>query len=343
MLIRICSSIIQKFVSDHLKGSSNVEKFGGPTGYDDLLQCKDIDAIYVPLPTVLKKEWAIKVLQAGKHCMIEKPVAMTADDYQQVLDAAYKAKKFILDGTMYPHHARTQQILDTVANGSIMGDVNRIETGFNFMTDAAFQETNIRARKDGDPHGAIGDLGWYCIRFAQLVFGALGSKAVTAQVMDYELTKDEVPLDCTAVVQFENGKSLWLHCGFKNHFRQHFEVCGTSKSILIDDLVLPTRAPNHFVLTSSGLTDFAVLTFHDRQVVEAESAPAHEVLLWQKFSILTRAIDETTSIESNGCGWSGDSAEILEANKFAVTTLENQKIVDALMRSIAEGKSVVSI
>ena len=107
MLILTCSSIIQKFVSDHLKGSSNVEKFGGPTGYDDLLQCKDIDAIYVPLPTVLKKEWAIKVLQAGKHCMIEKPVAMTADDYQQVLDAAYKAQEI---------HSRRHHVSSSCSN-----------------------------------------------------------------------------------------------------------------------------------------------------------------------------------------------------------------------------------
>jgi predicted dehydrogenase len=241
---------------------------------------------------------------------------------------------------MYPHHVRMNQILNTVADETIMGEVNRIESGFNFMTDAAFQDSNIRARKDGDPHGAIGDLGWYCIRFGQLVFGKLGSKAVSAQVLDYSLTKDGVPLDCTAVVSFENGKSLWLNCGFKNHFRQHFQVCGTAKSILIDDLVLPTKAPNHFVLTTSGLTDFAVLTFHNREVVEAKMAPAHEVLMWKKFAVLARTVDQSTGDDNK---WAGDSAQIAEANRLAATTYENQRIVDALMKSIDGDKSVISL
>jgi predicted dehydrogenase len=157
----------------------------------------------------MKKEWAIKALKAGKHVVLEKPVGLSATEFQEVLDVAYAQKKFILDGTMLNHHGRTDSVLECAADEEKMGSVNRIEASFTFMTDAAFQESNIRARKDGDPQGCVGDLGWYCIRYAQLVFGKLGSKVKSAQVFENTNTKHGVPFDTTYVVRFE-GVSVKL-------------------------------------------------------------------------------------------------------------------------------------
>jgi hypothetical protein len=69
------------------------------------------------------------------------------------------------------------------------------------------------------------------------------------------------------------GKVLWFHCGFKTHFRQRFEICGATKSVTIDDLVLPTFGRNGFVVTSSALTKNDIFTIHDREVVECDEAP----------------------------------------------------------------------
>jgi predicted dehydrogenase len=151
----------------------------------------------------MKKEWAIKALQAGKHVVLEKPVGLSAAEFQEMLDVAYAQKKFILDGTMFAHHGRTDSVLECVSDEHKFGTVNRIESSFTFMTDAAFQESNIRARKDGDPQGCVGDLGWYCIRYAQLVFGKLGSKVKSAQVFENANTKHGVPFATTCIVRFE--------------------------------------------------------------------------------------------------------------------------------------------
>ena len=169
-------------------------------------------SLTLPIPCGLfsmKKEWAIKALQAGKHVVLEKPVGLSAAEFEEMLDVAYAQKKFILDGTMFNHHGRTDSVLQCAADEEKIGIVNRIESSFTFMTDAAFQESNIRARKDGDPLGCVGDLGWYCVRYAQLVFGKLGSKVKSAQVFENVNTKHGVPFATTCVVRFE-GVSVQL-------------------------------------------------------------------------------------------------------------------------------------
>jgi predicted dehydrogenase len=134
---------------------------------------------------------------------LEKPAALTADDYREMLAAAYANSKFILDGTMFPHHKRTNDVLGIITDESKVGKVDRIECDFSFMGEKGFDDSNIRASKEGDPHGCIGDLGWYCIRYALMVFGKLGSGYKSSRVVDFKLNKHRVPVDATCVVQFE--------------------------------------------------------------------------------------------------------------------------------------------
>jgi predicted dehydrogenase len=195
---------LQNFVGEYLENKQEdlPKVFGGPAAYDELILSDVSDALYVPLPVAIKKDWVIKALKAGKHVVLEKPAALTAADYQEMLNVAYVNNKFLMDGTMFPHHPRTSKILDSLSE---IGQVNRIQASFSFLAHQAFLDgTNIRARKDGDPHGCIGDLGWYCIRYALVVFGKLGSKVESAQVVDFEVNKHGVPIDATCVVKFQN-------------------------------------------------------------------------------------------------------------------------------------------
>ena len=179
------------------------------TGYDELIEDKDniVDAIYIPLPTSIKKEYVIKCLRFKKHVVIEKPTALCLEDLHEMYFEAYKNNKFLLDGTMFPHHPRTNHILsslvvvqqqdrknntnnDDLSSNDVdvhvdntIGEVNRIECNFTFLADEEFiNGGNIRARNGrgiggggngGDPQGCIGDLGWYCIRYGLLVYKAM--------------------------------------------------------------------------------------------------------------------------------------------------------------------------
>ena len=59
--------------------------------YDELLARTDVDAVYIPLPTGLRKEWVIRAAEAGKHVLVEKPVGVTADDVRDMISACCSA------------------------------------------------------------------------------------------------------------------------------------------------------------------------------------------------------------------------------------------------------------
>eukprot|EP00980_Cylindrotheca_fusiformis_P021366 scaffold8240_cov133-Cylindrotheca_fusiformis.AAC.11 len=311
--------------------------FGGPEAYDDLIASDVADALYIPLPVTIKKEWVIKALKSGKHVVMEKPAALSVSDYQEMLDVAYSNNKFLMDGTMFPHHPRTHHILDSLLG---IGDIIRIESSFTFLADQAFLDgSNIRARKDGDPQGCIGDLGWYCIRYALMVFGKLGCSVESAQVVDYSLNKHGVPMVATCAIRFQNDKVLWFHSGFNAPLRQHFEVCGSKKSIYVDDLVLPGPQPVSYTVKSSTLTDNDLLTIDETECVRMEIGPVHEVLLWKKFQSIARSLDGATiDSPSENEGWRADDTQDLSRiNEWASISRTNQAVIDALMQSIKTG------
>ncbi|CAJ1959102.1 unnamed protein product [Cylindrotheca closterium] len=332
----------KKFVKDCPGLDSSTTKiFGGANAYNELIQSSDYDALYIPLPVAVKKAWILQALQNGKHVVLEKPAALTANDYQEMLKVAYANGKFLLDGTMFPHHSRMSNILERVAAGNDVGSVDRIQCSFTFLADEAFLNgNNIRARKeDGDPHGCIGDVGWYCIRFGLMVYERLGINVISAKVVDCEVNQHGVPIDATCVVRFEGGKVLWFHCGFKTPLRQQFEICGSKKSILLDDLVLPRESPSSFELKSTKLTAHDLVTVDEKETVDCPNSPPHEVLLWKTFQSIARRLDAST--QTGASEWKGDTAA--EANKWGAMSLLNQKVIDALMKSIAEDGSEVKI
>ena len=91
------------------KASEWAKTHGVPTAYgsyEALLADPAIDAVYVPLPTALHKEWCIKVAQAGKHVLCEKPVASSEGELREILEACSAAGVQFMDGVMFMHNER---------------------------------------------------------------------------------------------------------------------------------------------------------------------------------------------------------------------------------------------
>jgi len=132
--------------------------------YQALLESKDIDAVYIPLPTGLRKEWIIAAAKHGKHILAEKPAALTAADVQEILDVCKTHGVQFMDGVMFMHSRRLEQLRQTLDSPTGIGSIKRIATQFSFYSDQEFRTTNIRSNSKYEPHGSLGDLGWYTIR-----------------------------------------------------------------------------------------------------------------------------------------------------------------------------------
>src|SRR5262245_8170802 len=73
--------------------------------YEALLADPDVDAVYIPTPNHLHVPWSLKAIEADKHVLVEKPVALDAREAQQLLDAAAARPHLkVMEAFMYRFH-----------------------------------------------------------------------------------------------------------------------------------------------------------------------------------------------------------------------------------------------
>ena len=202
-----------------------------PTGvractYDELLADAEVDCVYVPLPTTKHVEWVARCAQAGKHVLLEKPIAPDLAGCLAIARACRDAKRVLMDGTMFMHHERTaalRRLLDPADAPNFFGHVTRVTSAFSFRGDAAFFNNDIRCTPDGDPLGCLGDLGWYCIRLGLIAYN--WTMPILARGRATR-NGSGIPIDASAELVFPPflpggaERVLSFHCSFSHTFRQ---------------------------------------------------------------------------------------------------------------------------
>lgn len=153
--------------------------------YEALLADPAIDAVYIPLPNKLHVEWSLKAMQAGKHVLCEKPMAMQAGDFDQLIAARDAAGVLAAEAFMIVHHPQWQRARKLLADGAI-GRLWRIDGAFSFNNRDA---GNIR-NQAGMGGGGLRDIGVYVMGSARF---ATGLEATDVQ----------------ARIQWENGVDVY--------------------------------------------------------------------------------------------------------------------------------------
>ncbi|MDX8354429.1 Gfo/Idh/MocA family oxidoreductase [Cognatiyoonia sp. IB215182] len=134
--------------------------------YDALLADPSIDAVYIPLPNHLHVEWTIKALEAGKHVLCEKPMAMAASDFDRLIAARDASGKLAAEAFMIVHHPQFNRARELVQGGAI-GRLVHVDAFFSYFNDDA---TNIRNRAAAGG-GGLRDIGVYTFGAARFVTG----------------------------------------------------------------------------------------------------------------------------------------------------------------------------
>ncbi|HEY9023257.1 MAG TPA: Gfo/Idh/MocA family oxidoreductase [Burkholderiaceae bacterium] len=137
--------------------------------FDALLADPAIDAVYIPLPNQLHVEWSLKAMQAGKHVLCEKPVAMQAADFDRLIAARDAAGVLAAEAFMIVHHPQWQRARRLLADGAI-GRLWRIDGAFSFDNR---DPGNIRNRADMGG-GGLRDIGVYVLGGARFATGLEG-------------------------------------------------------------------------------------------------------------------------------------------------------------------------
>jgi len=268
--------------------------------YAELIAAKDVDAVYIPLPTGLRKEWVIRAAEAGKHIVCEKPCAPTATDLREMLDACRRHCVQFMDGVMFMHSRRLARMRESLDDGASVGQIRRIESAFSFPSSPEFLRSNIRVHSGLEPLGCLGDLGWYCIRFALWAMRWQLPRQVTGRSLGEHgspASPARVPTEFSGELIFDEGVSAGFYCSFVTALQQWAHVSGTQGWLRVDDFVLPFSGSE--LSFAIGNADFQVrgcdfnMDPHARRVVVPEHShgypPAQESYLFRNFATQVRS------------------------------------------------------
>lgn len=207
--------------------------------YEALLADPEIDVIYNPLPNHLHAEWTIKAVEAGKHVLCEKPLALTLGEVDAIAAAAQKHGRVVAEAFMYRHHPQTLKVQEIVQSGSL-GILKLLRGSFTYVMNP---EGNIRS----DPAmggGSIWDVGCYPISYIRTMLGA-----EPTQVFGWQAT-GPTGIDETFVGQmhFENGAFTQFDSSFVIPSHTYMEIIGSEATLIVPEPFTPKFNEKVFIV-----------------------------------------------------------------------------------------------
>jgi predicted dehydrogenase len=210
--------------------------------YEELITSKSVDAVYVPLPTGLRKEWVLRAAAAGKHVICEKPCGVSYADVQDMAAACRKNRVQFMDGVMFMHGPRLPRVRKVLDDGKSVGAIRRISSAFSFCGNDEFSRGNIRLDGRLEPAGCLGDLGWYCIRFTLWTMKWQLPHTVTGRILSESKPtggRAPAPTEFSAELFFDDNVSAEFYCSFLVADQQWAFVSGRKGWLRIPDFVHP--------------------------------------------------------------------------------------------------------
>jgi predicted dehydrogenase len=198
--------------------------------YNALLSAKDIDAVYLPLPNSMHREWTIRAAEAKKHVLCEKPLAMNFAECAEMDNAARRNGVKLMEAFMYRFHPQTQKVLELLRAGAI-GDLRLIHSAFTFrVTDPA----NIRFQAELGG-GSLMDVGCYCVNITRTI---AGQEPIEVQAYA-NWSSTSVDDQMVGNMQFKDGLQAQFDCSLISSRRQFYQLVGTEGAIDVPVAFIP--------------------------------------------------------------------------------------------------------
>lgn len=270
--------------------------------YRQLLENRDVDAVYVAIPPGLHHEWVVAAAEHGKHVLCERPLATSIRDAMRMVDVCREYSVVLMDAVKWLHHERTFAMQQMLESGRV-GKVRRIHLARSFYwQDLPDEDPRLESELGG---GCLNDFGYECARAAWWVL-----REVPTQVMAAARYYRDVPFSVSAMLWFEDEQMALLDCGYDTVARQWIEIAGTQGSLVCDDFFDPSPAECHR------------FWFHD-----AQSHTTHTVEQCQQGEQMIERFSQAVA--------EGDLQ-----SEWSVDPLATLRIVAALEESIQSGQIV---
>lgn len=198
--------------------------------YEALLAAPDVDVVYISLPNHLHAEWAVRALEAGKHVLCEKPLALTLEQVDAIAAASARAGRIAVEAFMYLHHPQILRAIE-LARGGALGPLELVHGTFSFFLSHE-EDPRIDPSMGG---GSLWDVGCYPVSLSRRIAGEEPDRVAAFARFD------EQGVDRTLIGQlhFPGGLLAQFDSGFAAPDRERVEVVGGDATLVLDSPFLP--------------------------------------------------------------------------------------------------------
>jgi predicted dehydrogenase len=203
--------------------------------YESVLSNAAVDLVYIPLPSTVQAEWAVRALRAGKHVLCEKPLSANGTTAEQIVDAADAAGRRAFVGFHYRLHGFTRRLLEVLGSG-VLGDVRRVEFDYS-IPHFVVQPGNIRLDADLGG-GSFMDVGCYAVDLMRAAWGEPTVVSADAVLSDGD---PRVDLQTDAVLELPGGIPALVRSSFIGDDKgsMSLRVTGTATSLEATSVIVP--------------------------------------------------------------------------------------------------------
>ena len=260
---------------DGARGARVAAELGIPTvhaSYEALLADPQVEAVYIPLPNHLHATWAIAAMEAGKHVLCEKPLALSVSDAERMIAVAERTGVHLMEAFMYRLHPSWVAAREIVSSGRI-GAITAVQSWFSYFND---DPGNIRNNVETGG-GALYDIGCYSVNLSRMLFASEPTDVAAVVVRD---PVDGTDIVTSGILAFGEGLASFT-CSTRAEDDQRVEIYGTSGRVSIEiPFNIPPDRPTRVFVTAGGdppvapLTETLTFDAADPYTVEADAFAA---------------------------------------------------------------------
>ena len=217
------------------------------SSYEQLLEDPEVEAVYIPLPNSLHKEWTIKAAEHGKHILCEKPIALDAAECRVMIEAARLGGVLLMEAFMYRYTERTRKVKELITGGAI-GAIKCVNSTYRFLLT---RENTIKVQPDLGG-GSLYDVGCYAVNFVGLITGGLPESYAAECV-----TENGVDVIFSGTLRYPDRILATVQSGFNAYSRIFSEIIGTQGVIEVPDTFLGNSGAIKLI-TAAGVEEYPV-------------------------------------------------------------------------------------
>ena len=223
------------------------------SNYDSLLECKDLDIVYIALPHSFHHEWVIKSIEKGKNILVEKPATVNFSQMENIKNNLKNKNIFFSEAFMYRYHPQIPKIVDLLKN-KIIGNLISMESVFGFNAITKRRIFGIKFKKKPNKYnrlfskelggGAILDIGCYPVSFSIFVASLISKidfNRIEVLNKKKEIGPTGVDMDSFAELNFGNNFKSKVSASLIKDLGKKTKIIGTKGELIIEDTWSPTN------------------------------------------------------------------------------------------------------